>query len=165
MIWKAGIWKKYYVFHLSDFTIQYWENYCELLALTRWPHIFLYFSLTECQKSCSHPMTPHFLSLCSHRMPQPVEGGPYTRIHFIFDCPPAPDLQAYTKIVHFICWEWLRPACYRLFEVVLGHLIQAGPMIRTIRVFAVFPLGMISYTNIQTNNMCHVCAKGILRLN
>ena len=42
--------------------------FCELLALTRWPHIFLYFSLTECQKSCSHPMTPHFLSLCSHRM-------------------------------------------------------------------------------------------------
>ena len=56
--------------------------FCELLALTRWPHIFLYFSLTECQKSCSHPMTPHFLSLCS------LEGGPYTRIHFIFDCPP-----------------------------------------------------------------------------
>ena len=27
MIWKAGIWKKYYVFHLSDFTIQYWENW------------------------------------------------------------------------------------------------------------------------------------------
>ena len=48
--------------------------FCELLALTRWPHIFLYFSLTECQKSCSHPMTPHFLSLCSHRMPQPVGG-------------------------------------------------------------------------------------------
>ena len=47
---------------------------CELLALTRWPHIFLYFSLTECQKSCSHPMTPHFLSLCSHRMPQSVGG-------------------------------------------------------------------------------------------
>ena len=62
--------------------------YCELLALTRWPHIFLYFSLTEYQKSCSHPMTPHFLSLCSHRMPQPVGGRPYTRIHFIFDCPP-----------------------------------------------------------------------------
>ena len=48
--------------------------FCELLALTWWPHIFLYFSLTECQKSCSHPMTPHFLSLCSHRMPQPVGG-------------------------------------------------------------------------------------------
>ena len=48
--------------------------FCELLALTRWPHIFLYFSLTDCQKSCSHPMTPHFLSLCSHRMPQPVGG-------------------------------------------------------------------------------------------
>ena len=48
--------------------------FCELLALTRWPHIFLCFSLTECQKSCSHPMTPHFLSLCSHRMPQPVGG-------------------------------------------------------------------------------------------
>ena len=48
--------------------------FCELLALTRWPHIFLYFSLTECQKSCSHPMTLHFLSLCSHRMHQPVGG-------------------------------------------------------------------------------------------
>ena len=48
--------------------------FCELLAVTRWPHIFLYFSLTECHKSCSHPMTPHFLSLCSHRMPQPVGG-------------------------------------------------------------------------------------------
>ena len=30
------------------------------------------FSLTGCQKSCSHPMTPQFLSLCSHRMPQPI---------------------------------------------------------------------------------------------
>ena len=85
MIWKAGIWKKYYVFHLSDFTIQYWENFwlspddptyfCIFLslnaknhALTQWPLIFWACALTEC--------------------PSLLEGGPYTRIHFIFDCPP-----------------------------------------------------------------------------
>ena len=93
MIWKAGIWKKYYVFHLSDFTIQYWENYCELLALTRWPHIFLYFSLTECQKSWSHPMTPHFLSLCSHRMPQPVGGRALHPYPLHIWLPPPPGLR------------------------------------------------------------------------
>ena len=37
-------------------------------------------------------------------------------------------LQADSKIVHFICREWLRPACYRLFEVMLGHFVQAGPI-------------------------------------
>ena len=64
--------------------------FCELLALTWWPHIFLYFSLTECQKSCSNPMTPHFLSLCSHRMPQPVGGRalhPYP-LHICLPPPP-----------------------------------------------------------------------------
>ena len=60
----------------------------------------------------------------------------------------SPDLQADSKIVHFICREWLRPPCYRLVEVVLGHFVQAGP-IRTIRVFL---LGKISYTNKQTNH-------------
>ena len=66
--------------------------FCELLALTRWPHIFLYFPLTECQKSYSHPMTPHFLSLCSHRMPQPVGGRalhPYP-LHIWLPLPPPP---------------------------------------------------------------------------
>ena len=33
--------------------------FCELLALTRWPHIFLYFSLTECQIMLS-PNDPSF---------------------------------------------------------------------------------------------------------
>ena len=44
-------------------------------------------------------------------------------------------------------WEWLRPACYQLFEVVLGHFVQAGP----IRAVHMFPFGTISYTNKQTN--------------
>ena len=124
MIWKAGIWKKYYVFHLSDFTIQYWENFwlspddptyfCIFLSLNA-RHLvvvvlrspihanepseyngMLYRTSNRVlnngikviilicmdgtsqyhhhQKWCSHPMTPHFLSLCSHRMPQPVGG-------------------------------------------------------------------------------------------
>ena len=69
-------------------------TFCELLALTRWPHIFLYFSLTECQKSCSHPMTPHFLSLCSHRIPQPVGGRalhPYP-LHIWLPPPPGKEI-------------------------------------------------------------------------
>ena len=37
-------------------------------ALTQWPLIFWACALTEC--------------------PSLLEGGPYTRIHFIFDCPP-----------------------------------------------------------------------------
>ena len=39
-------------------------------ALTQWPLIFWACALTEC--------------------PSLLEGGPYTRIHFIFDCPPPP---------------------------------------------------------------------------
>ena len=109
MIWKAGIWKKntmYFTLVILQSSIEKtnhvqviptWYHpktllFCELLALTRWPHIFLYFSLTECQKSCSHPMTPHFLSLCSHRMPQPVGGRalhPYP-LHIWLPPPPGP---------------------------------------------------------------------------
>ena len=70
--------------------------FCELLALTRWPHIFLYFSLTECQKSCSHPMTPHFLSLCSHRMPQPVGGRALHPYPLHIWLPPPPGLKSET---------------------------------------------------------------------
>ena len=81
--------------------------FCELLALTRWPHICLYFSLTECQKSCSHPMTPHFLSLCSHRMPQPVGGRalhPYP-LHIWLAGPP-PDLHA-SWLSFLLHYMWL----------------------------------------------------------
>ena len=95
--------------------------FCELLALTRWPQIFLYFSLTECRKSCSHPMTPHFLSLCSHRMPQPVGGRalhPYplhiwlppralysnlTRSLFLPLSPPPPIVVGQMFLFHFQC--------------------------------------------------------------
>ena len=61
------------------------------------------------------------------------------------------DLQADSKIVHFICWEWLRPAYYSLFEVMLGHFVQAGPF-RTVRVL---PLAKISCTNKQTLKLQH----------
>ena len=39
----------------------------------------------------SHPMTSHFLRLCSHRMPQPLEVWAYTRIYLILECPPPPN--------------------------------------------------------------------------
>ena len=55
-----------------------------------WALIFLYFSVTECQKSCSHPMTPHFLSLCSHRMPQPVGARALHPYPFHIWLPPPP---------------------------------------------------------------------------
>ena len=63
-------------------------------ALTQWPLIFWACALTEC--------------------PSLLEGGPYTRIHFIFDCPPggsklcigihlesAPDRLPYTMVLNF----------------------------------------------------------------
>ena len=81
MIWKAGMWNR---IPGSTRTILF----CDIFALTRWPHIFLYFSLTECQKSCSHPMTPHFLSLCYHWMPQPVWAGPLHPYPFHIWLPP-----------------------------------------------------------------------------
>ena len=47
-------------------------------ALTQWPLIFWACALTEC--------------------PSLLEGGPYTRIHFIFDCPPPPGNRNPTNI-------------------------------------------------------------------
>ena len=41
------------------------------------------------QNLASHPMTPHFLRLCSYRMPASLwKCEPYTRIHLILQCPP-----------------------------------------------------------------------------
>ena len=77
--------------HVKKFTLVILQSSIQkTFALTRWPHIFLYFSLTECQKSCSHPMTPHFLSLCSHWMPQPVWAWPLHPYPFHIWLPPPP---------------------------------------------------------------------------
>ena len=95
--------------------------FCELLALTRWSHIFLYFSLTECQKSCSHPMTPHFLSLCSHRMPQPVGGRalhPYP-LHIWLPLPPPPRF----IVLGLICWFMSQKDVVRINDYSLNHLV------------------------------------------
>ena len=53
-------------------------------ALTRWPLIFWACALTEC--------------------PSLLEGGPYTRIHFIFDCPPGTE----TNCNYTDCVNWMR---------------------------------------------------------
>ena len=83
MIWKAGIWKKYYVFHLSDFTIQYWENFW--LSPDDPTYFCIFLSLNA--KIMLSPNDPSFFEpVLSPNAP--LEGGPYTRIHFIFDCPP-----------------------------------------------------------------------------
>ena len=133
MIWKAGIRKKYYVFHLSDFTIQYWENcmrvfslfftvqprgltfllhrhqtgsqvvlvQCFVLSTTQRPYFFVnfwlspddptYFCIFLSLNAKNHDLTqwPLIFWACAlTECPSLLEGGPYTRIHFIFDCPP-----------------------------------------------------------------------------
>ena len=106
MIWKAGIWKKYYVFHLSDFTIQYWESQvvlvqCFVLSTTQRPYFFVnfwlspddptYFCIFLSLNAENHALTqwPLIFWACAlTECPSLLEDGPYTRIHFIFDCPP-----------------------------------------------------------------------------
>ena len=43
------------------------------------------------QQLASHPMTPHFLRLFSHRMPSLWKCEPYIRIHLISEYPPVID--------------------------------------------------------------------------
>ena len=151
MIWKAGIWKKFFTvqprgltfllhrhqtgtqvvlvqcFVLSTtqrpyFFVNFWLSpddptyFCIFLslnaknhALTQWPLIFWACALTEC------------LSL--------LEGGPYTRIHFIFDCPPPPGPRC--SLAPHLKWRYFkfRLEDYSLLRLmkrrVISHLMTA----------------------------------------
>ena len=50
------------------------------------------------QNLTSHPMTPHFLRLCSHRMPNPLEVWALHLYLFDTGVPPGPPLPIETKI-------------------------------------------------------------------
>ena len=61
--------------------------FCRFLLLKRSLKDQKQFPLILNQNLASHPMTSHFLRLCSHQMPSLWKCEPYIRIHLILECP------------------------------------------------------------------------------
>ena len=110
MIWKAGIWKKFFTVQPRGLTFLLHRHQtgsqvvlvqCFVLSTTQRPYFFVnfwlspddptYFCIFLSLNAKNHALTqwPLIFWACAlTECPSLLEGGPYTRIHLIFDCPP-----------------------------------------------------------------------------